>query len=140
MKGIVLMACACVLVEAGAPQTASTGPVPQALVGTWLAEDINSAGVIDFLQSTIELNDDGTYGGMAGCNHFTGTFSTGAGTITFGPPSATRKLCVPAVMDQEEKFLKALQGELGYEMQDGQLRLFAPDFTMRVRLVRHEGL
>lgn len=139
MKVVALMACACVLIEAGAPQTvAADATVPKELVGTWLAEDINSAGVIDYLQTTIELNDDGTYGGMAGCNHFTGTFTVNAFHIAFGPPAATRKLCVPAVRDQEAKFFKALQGELTYEVKDGLLKFYTPDFHVPVRFARLE--
>lgn len=134
-----LMACACVLIEAGAPQTvAAEATIPQELVGSWLAEDINSAGVIDFLQTTLELNDDGTYGGMAGCNHFTGTFTVNGLRISFGPAGATRKLCAPAVMDQENKFFKALQGELTYEVKDGILKFYTPEFHVPVRFARLE--
>lgn len=140
MKVVALMACACVLIEAGAPQTvAADTTIPKELVGTWLAEDINSAGVIDFLQTTLDLNDDGTYGGMAGCNHFTGTFTVKSFQIAFGPAAATRKLCAPAVMDQEAKFFKALQqSDLTYEVKDGQLKFYTLDFHVPVRFTRLE--
>lgn len=123
LKVATALSCACVLIEMASMQTVAAENVPQALVGTWLAEDIAGRGVIDNLQSTLEIRDDGTYGGMAGCNHFTGTFSLAGAKITFGPAATTRKMCVPAVMDQERKFLDALRTELSWAVEGSKLML-----------------
>ena len=44
-------------------------------------------------------------------------------TITFGPAAATRKMCVPAVMDQERKFFEALKTELVWRIEGSKLFL-----------------
>lgn len=123
LKVATALSCACVLIEMASMQTVAAENVPQQLVGSWLAEDIAGRGVIDNLQSTLEIRDDGTYGGMAGCNHFTGTFSLSGAKITFGPAASTRKMCVPAVMDQEQKFLAALRTELSWDVEGSKLIL-----------------
>ena len=123
LKVISAVSCACVMIEMASMQTVAAEDVPKQLVGTWLAEDIGGGGVIDNLQSTLEIREDGTYGGMAGCNHFTGTFSLSGAKITFGPAASTRKMCVPAVMDQEQKFLKALSSELSWMIDGSKLVL-----------------
>lgn len=141
LRSALFLGCACVLIEAGTVQTVAAGPVPPEIVGTWRVEDINGAGVIDDLQTTLELNDDGTYSGMAGCNSYTGLFKVESLRITFEPAAATRKLCAPAVMDQETKFFQALSQGTSYELQDGgRLRFFADDFNVPLRMVRQDPL
>ena len=123
LKALTAASCACVLIELASMQTVAAENVPEELIGSWLAEDIGGGGVIDDLQTTLEIRDDGTYGGMAGCNNFTGMFSLSEGTISFGSAAATRKICAPAIMDQEQKFLDALGDELGWKIEGGKLTL-----------------
>nr|WP_244563665.1 META domain-containing protein [Ensifer aridi] len=119
LKALIAASCACVLVELASMQTVAAEKVPEELVGTWLAEDIGGRGVIDDLQTTLEIREDGAFGGMAGCNNFTGTFSLSDATISFGSAAATRKMCAPAIMDQQQKFLNALGAELGWKIEGG---------------------
>ncbi len=123
LKALTALACACVLTELASLQTVAAEKVPGELVGSWLAEDIGGRGVIDDLQTTLEIREDGTYGGMAGCNRFTGAFSLSDTAITFGPAAATRKMCVPAVMDQERKFFEVLKAELSWRIEGSKLVL-----------------
>jgi membrane-bound inhibitor of C-type lysozyme/heat shock protein HslJ len=139
LRTVLFLGCACVLIESGAVQNVEAGVIPRELVGTWLVEDINSRGVIDDLQTTLELHDDGTYSGMAGCNSYTGVFTVKSLSISFSTAAATRKLCAPAIMDQEAKFFTALSQGLSYEVKgEGGLRFFADDYTVPLRLVRHD--
>ncbi|MBZ7923455.1 META domain-containing protein [Ensifer sp. 2YAB10] len=134
LKVITAVSCACVTIEMASMQPVAAEDVPQQLVGTWLAEDIGGGGVIDNLQSTLEIREDGTYGGMAGCNHFTGTFSLSGSKITFGPAAATRKMCVPAAMTQEQKFLEALRSELSWTVEGSKLVLDKPEGRTAIKL------
>ncbi|MDQ0321977.1 heat shock protein HslJ [Pararhizobium capsulatum DSM 1112] len=140
LRYALFLGCACVLIEAGTVQTVAAGTAPQELVGTWLVEDIKSGGVIDNLQTTLEIHDDGTYSGMAGCNNYTGVFTVKSLQISFAPAAATRKLCPPAVMDQEAKFFRALSEGLSYEFRGDELRLYAADYTVPLRMMRHDNL
>ncbi|HEV7309331.1 META domain-containing protein [Ensifer sp.] len=134
LKTIAAVSCACVTIEMASMQPVAAENVPKQLVGTWLAEDIGGGGVIDNLQSTLEIREDGTYGGMAGCNHFTGTFSLSGSKITFGPAASTRKMCVPAVMNQEQKFLQALSRELAWSIEGSKLVLGKAGGGLAVKL------
>ncbi|WP_172330669.1 YbaY family lipoprotein [Mangrovicoccus sp. HB161399] len=90
-----------ILVERAAAQPASPA-------GLWLAEEIGGDGVIDQLRTVLEIAADGTVSGSGGCNSISGQATVSGSGIAFGPVAATRKLCPPAIMDQEEKFLRAL--------------------------------
>lgn len=137
LKLALFLSCSCVLLDTASVSTVVAKSVPAELVGTWLAEDIGGGGVIDDLQTTLEINDDGTYSGFAGCNSYTGTFNLKGSEIIFGPAGATRKMCVPAVMDQETKFFRALRSGLSWRVEDTTLVLTKPDSNLAMRLAAH---
>ena len=137
LKIALFLSCSCVLIDATSVSTIAAESVPKALVGTWLAEDIGGRGVIDYLQTTLEINDDGTYSGFAGCNSYTGTFDLKGREIVFGPAGSTRKMCVPAVMDQETKFFEALKTGLSWKIEETKLVLAKADSTTALRLAPH---
>lgn len=86
------------------PKPASPAPV---LEGQWQVEDINNSGVID--SSFITLNVTGnTVSGSAGCNNFTGSITQSVDTISISKLTLTRKMCPPALMQQEQKYMQAL--------------------------------
>lgn len=134
LKVMAAVSCACVMIDTASTQPVAAKDVPQQLVGTWLAEDIGGGGVIDNLQSTLEIREDGTYGGMAGCNYFTGAFSLSGAKVTFDPAASTRKMCAPAVMIQEEKFLEALRSELAWAVGGSKLVLTKAGGAAAVKL------
>ena len=88
-------------VKKGPPE--ASGPA-----GKWLCESIRGHGVIDDLQSTIEIAADGGVTGSGGCNRISGRAEIQSERITFGPMISTKMACPPAIMDQESKFLSAL--------------------------------
>ncbi len=88
---------------AGGAMAEITGPQ-----GRWLAEDIGGRGVIDRLQSVIVLDEGGRITGNAGCNAIAGRAEISGDTIRIGPLAVTRKLCTPAIMDQEARLITAL--------------------------------
>jgi putative lipoprotein len=89
-------------------RTAAAAPDASTPNGKWLAESISNGGVIDNLQSTIEIASDGKITGSSGCNRFSGKAAITGDKISCGPLAATKMACAPAVMDQENKFLRAL--------------------------------
>jgi heat shock protein HslJ len=78
------------------------------LVGTWLLEDLGGRGVVDMVQTTIEFEADGRASGNGGCNRFTGSYVFEGGGLTFGPLAGTKRMCPEAMMDQEDRFHRAL--------------------------------
>lgn len=86
----------------------SAADVPSALQGRWLAESIDGGGVIDRLQTTLEVSAEGGFFGNGGCNRYRGQLKFADKGVAFGPAAATRMACPPATMDQEMKFFRAL--------------------------------
>jgi len=78
-------------------------------VGRWLAEDIRRGGVIDRVQTVLEIAADGAVSGSGGCNSMRGQATIAGDTIAFGPLASTRMACTPAVMQQESRFFAALR-------------------------------
>ena len=99
-RGLVALAAIVVVSGSGAAQSPP--------YGRWLAEDINGGGVIDRLQTTLDISPEGRATGFGGCNNFMGSVTIDGTTVSFGPLASTRKACTPAVMDQENKFHQAL--------------------------------
>jgi putative lipoprotein len=101
--------------------------VPTKLFGTtWVAEDIDGKGVIDNAQSTFSVASDGKVAGRGGCNRFFAQAEVKDGTIKIGKAGATMMACAPALMDQERKFLAALEKAATYRI-DEQGKLFLVD-------------
>lgn len=102
---------------------AQDASLPTDLVGKWLAEDIGGNGVIDYAQSVLEIEEAGTVAGSTGCNTMFGQIRQGGGVLKIGPLAVTRKACPPAVMDQERKFVDALNAAVDYRSERGKLIL-----------------
>ncbi|QZZ22189.1 META domain-containing protein [Leptothermofonsia sichuanensis E412] len=62
--------------------------------------------------------------GSGGCNRFMGDYQTSADQLTIGPLASTFKACEEPILNQEFKFLKALQGAQRYEVNDDGLQIF----------------
>jgi putative lipoprotein len=89
---------------------------PPSPIGRWLAEDIRGRGVIDFVQTVLEIDANGVVTGSGGCNRFRGTATIAGERIVFGQMVSTRMACPPAVMDQESKFLLALRDARSFQL------------------------
>ena len=90
---------------------------------TWVAEDIDGRGVMDTLQSCLLIVSAAEVAGLAGCNSFHGSAEFSPGAVRIGPLASTRKMCPPAIMDQETKFLAALESARTARMSNGLLYL-----------------
>jgi heat shock protein HslJ len=56
--------------------------------------------------------------GSGGCNRFMGGFQTQGEQLSVGPLASTFKACEQSIMDQEMRYLKALEGAERYEVND----------------------
>lgn len=75
---------------------------------TYQVEWIGARPLIDNSHLTLTLDVDGRAYGSAGCNHWFGPYQLEGQRLTFGELGSTRKLCAPALMEQEQRFLKTL--------------------------------
>lgn len=100
---------------------------PATPTGRWLAEDIDGGGVIDRLQTTLEIRDDGIVNGMGGCNRYAGSVTVSGNTIKFLPMASTRMGCSAAVMRQEAKFHSTLERVRTWRIDQAQRKLVLLD-------------
>jgi len=96
------------LLLAGCAISNAQAPQPMLEDSAWLAEDINGAGVIDMLQSTLKFDINLNVSGHGGCNRYFGTATVNENKIDFGALGSTRMACSQAIMDQEQRLFTAL--------------------------------
>jgi heat shock protein HslJ len=124
----------------GAPSQSVALP-PENLSGTsWLAEIIDGAAVVDRSQSTMEFLDNQRVAGSLGCNRYTGSYSADATGLRFARLASTRRMCPPALMDQETRFDAVLRATRGLRFEaTGALLLLDADGRNRARLIRTDA-
>ncbi|VXB81226.1 META domain-containing protein [Pseudomonas sp. 8AS] len=106
---------------------------------TYQVEWIGERPLIDRSHLTLTLGEDGRAYGNAGCNHWFASFTLEGDKLTFGPAGSTRKMCAPALMEQEQRFLATLGSVQRWDVSGiGQLRLW-PAEGKPIRLWPEEG-
>ncbi|MCU1716733.1 META domain-containing protein [Pseudomonas sp. 5P_3.1_Bac2] len=75
---------------------------------SYQVEWIGERPLIDRSHLTITLGEDGRAYGNAGCNHWFTSYQLDGNKLSFAAPGSTRKLCAPALMEQETRFLQSL--------------------------------
>lgn len=120
----------CVTQASATPVVApAPGGAPRDLtVREWVVESIDGRGVVDQSRTTLTFDARGQIAGRAGCNRFTGSYQLQGAQFSVSGVATTRMICVPALMDQEGRFLKALEAANAWRLQpDGSLLLSGPD-------------
>ena len=107
------------------------------LVGTeWRLADLAGAAVLEHTQPTLAFPEAGRVAGNDSCNRFSGTAEVKRDTIKLGSLASTRMACPDAVMNQETKYLQALQTAEHFEWQDPYLIIRCKGFDKPLRFVR----
>ena len=120
-----------------ASESESAKKAPFNLAGTeWLLEDLGGSGVIDNVQATLTFPEAGKTAGNGSCNRFFGPAAIAGGTIKLGPLGSTRMSCPEAVMNQETKYLEALQGAERFEWKEPYLLIYCKGFEKPLRFTR----
>ena len=116
-----LLAAGC----AGSRPSAATEPSP--LEGTaWRLEAFGEAAAQPAAGSaelTAVFSDSGRVAGLAGCNHYFGTYQVEGTLLTISGIGATLMACAPEVMARERAFLDALGAVRGWRRQGSNLVL-----------------
>ena len=94
------------------------------LIGSWTVENIGQRPVIDNSLAYIRFSEEGRIAGNSSCNQFTGAYDLHAGSIKFSNLASTKKMCPPALMEQENRFLATLQRVEKFQFLKGLLVLF----------------
>lgn len=106
---------------------------------SYLLEWIGERPLMDYSHLTLTLADDGRAYGNAGCNHWFAQYSLAGNQLSFGTIGSTRKLCAPAVMEQEKRFLQALTKVERWDISPIEQVRFWPAEGKPLRLWPEEG-
>lgn len=87
----------------------------------------------------LEISPAGQVSENAGCNAIVGTARMSGSALSFGPIGRTKKLCTDAVMNQEQKFVAALEAMRGWSRDDQRRKLMLLDGDAKqvMLLARH---
>lgn len=88
---------------------------------TWITEQIDGLKVTTSQRATIKFENDGHVTGTTGCNRFSGMAKINGQNITFGQFATTRRACIPELMEQEQKFLEAIENIKKYSIDKNSL-------------------
>lgn len=84
----------------------------------WRIEDIAGRPIIEGAPATLQIEVDGRISGRTGCNFFTGSMQGGERAIRFGRLATTPNICPPALMDQEQRLLAALEAARSFSIDE----------------------
>ena len=106
-----------------------------ALVGPeWRLEDLLGGGIIDRSHVTLTFGPEGKTSGSGGCNRYFGSWTQAGSKLTLGKMGSTMMACAPSLMEQEGKYLKALETASGYSLTaDGALVIATSDGSLKFR-------
>jgi heat shock protein HslJ len=102
----------------------------------WLLEDLAGGRVLDQVQATLTFLEAGKVAGNGSCNRFFGTAEIHGENVKFGPLGATRMACPEPVMNQETKYLRALQAAERFAWKDPYLLIYCKGFEKPLRFTR----
>lgn len=106
------------------------------LYGDWIAERIQGHKLKGKVQSTLEIAQDGRISGTGGCNRYMGSMVIEGEKITVKPVGGTMMACPPPMMQQDDKFHKALSAVTRWKINNDRLVLIDSKNREVLRLKR----
>lgn len=147
----------------GAAAGTASGATMDLIGSEWLLDDMPGGRVLDNVQATLAFPEPGRVAGSGSCNRFSGPCTLGdiavtggddisrgargAGVVggvsvvgraafSVGALATTRKACVPAVGEQEQRYLAALQAAERLEIEGRTLRVYTKGAEQPLRYAR----
>ena len=139
---VILVLLALSLAACATLPMADDGTLPRhALIGTsWLAQAIDGTVADPAVQSTVTFQREDQVIGSGGCNRYFGRLGLSGSTLSISGVGNTRMMCSPVpVMQQEQRFLEALQASVAWRREGDTLILLDLAGRERLQLVRTAG-
>jgi len=130
MKKLLLLTCALGSLSACSSQPTSQLQSSQSYQVEWIGE----RPLIDNSMLTLTLVDSERASGLTGCNTWFAEYQLNQGQLTLHNIATTRKLCAPALMEQEQRFLAYLAGIQRWEFSEQQQLLLWPETAAPIKL------
>jgi heat shock protein HslJ len=94
----------------------------------WVVASIEGDGLIAGSSVTMAFEDEGRVSGVASCNRYLATYQLTGEGLSIAGGASTMMACEPGLMEQERRFLDALDAISRFEIApDGALVLLADD-------------
>lgn len=104
---------------------------------TWQVEDIDNRGIIDRSMITMDFTESGRISGFTSCNRYFADATVAGKDLSLGGIGSTRRVCAPALMDQEQRLLKALNDSARFAIdKDTWLVIYDAEGMERLRAIR----
>lgn len=130
MKKTLLLACAATALSACTAAQHTELKSLQSYQVEWIGE----RPLIDSSMLTLRLVDDQYAAGMAGCNNWSAKYQLNGNKLSLNDIATTRKLCAPALMEQEQRFLAHLARTQRWEFTEHQQLLLWPEQGEPIKL------
>ncbi len=122
--------------EAEAATAASTPNGAFNLSGSeWQLEDLGGVAA-DHGNATLTFPEAGKVAGNGSCNRFFGSTEINGDAIKLGAMGSTRMACAEAIMNQEARYLEALQAAERFEWKDPYLLIYSKGSDKPLRFTR----
>lgn len=98
------------------------------LAGRWQVEFIGDRPIVDRSNTEMIFQTDGSLSGSTGCNRFTTRYRTRNDILMLAPIAVTRRACISALGEQENRYLQILRKVDRYQIDPrGRLILKSPE-------------
>ena len=84
---------------------------------------IKGRPVVDFSTASLRFNADGKMSGNASCNSLSASYDADGNNISLAEGAVTRKMCIAALMEQENRMLAAMQDVRAARIENAMLYL-----------------
>ena len=130
MKKTLLIACAATALSA-CTATHNTRLISSQ---NYQVEWIGERPLIDRSMLTLRLTDDKHATGLASCNNWSANYQLNGDKFNLSDIATSRKLCAPALMEQEQRFLAYLARVQRWEFAEHQQLLLWPEHGEPIKL------
>ncbi len=114
-----------------------SAPVAESLWGTeWRLQSLGGQPAMADVPATLAFPEAGRVGGQGSCNRFFGSVNLDGERLRFDHMGATKMACDRGAMDQENRYLAALNQAQRWERQGDSLTLHLPEGQPPLRFVR----
>ena len=105
----------------------------------WRLEELGGNKLLDNSEATLYFPESGKIAGNGSCNRFFGTVEVNGKALKLGPLASSRMACPEAIMNQERKYLEALQSAERFDLQGSHLKIYCAGIEKPLRFTRMAG-
>ncbi|QSX29258.1 META domain-containing protein [Shewanella cyperi] len=89
-------------------QSTPEAAAPFELIGTWQIEEAAGKPLIDYSPAQLTFAADNKFSGNNSCNNIFGDYVHEDSVLRLSPAGSTKKACVDALMQQEQRIMQVL--------------------------------